>query len=57
MGAGVTPAAFADAYATVNKLRINVQHDPSLSGEGNESSVLKVRADQIDFSVVPRCTS
>ena len=55
-GAGVNEATFAEAYAVVNKLRINVQHDASLSGQGNESTLLKVQADQIDFSVLPRCT-
>lgn len=54
-GPGVTAQAFADTYAVVNKLRINVKHDASLSGQGNEASLLKVQADQIDFSVVPRC--
>lgn len=55
-GVGVTPEAFAEQYAVVNKLRINIQHDASLTGAGNVASPIKVQADKIDFSVVPRCT-
>lgn len=54
-GPGVTPEAFSEIYAVVNKLRINVQHDNSLDGEGNESSPLKVKAENLNFSAVTVC--
>ena len=54
--AGLTDEGLAEKFGASIKLRINVQHDASLSGQGNEASLLKIQADQIDFSIIPRCT-
>ena len=55
--AGLTDEGLAEKFGANIKLRINVQHDASFSGEGNVAKPLKVQADQIDFSGVPRCTN
>ena len=62
--AGGKPGAWVDAnphlvaVGLINTaaIKLVVKHDASLSGEGNVDSLLKVQADQIDFSGIPRCT-